>query len=149
MLSMRNSGPAIAALLLGCGAPATPSHASPEGYAPAETRCARDDECLVTTFDCSECGRCPGDPPWAALPGELTAAEDECRESPPVRNNPNAAALGLAVPACQPCDGGIPEFVTLYRAVCREGDCIAEPYATEPAPPPGELIDPNVPVVNP
>ena len=139
----------MAALLLGCGAQATPPPASPQGDTPSEAQCTRDDECVVTSFDCSECGRCPGDPPWAALPAELAAAEEECRIHPPVRNDPDAAALGLAAPACQPCDGGFQEFVTLYRAVCREGHCIAEPYATEPVLPPGGVLDPDSPIVNP
>jgi hypothetical protein len=106
-------------------------------------RCRDDADCSVTSFDCSECGRCPGDPARAVTAAGLATAMEECERNPPVRNNPQAAAMGLTVPACQPCDGGlIQEFVTLYRAVCRDGSCIAEPYATEPVPPPSDVISP-------
>ena len=116
---------------------------SAAGQPSGPPRCREDAECVLASVDCSECGRCPGDPPWAATPAELVAAEEECRTNPPVRNNPQAAAIGLAAPACQPCDGGpFQESVTLYRAVCRDGTCIAEPYATEPVPPPSDLIPP-------
>jgi hypothetical protein len=138
---------------LDCGTSAAPPADIPQAAdepASDPPRCRDDAECVVTSFDCSECGRCPGDPPWAALPAEMATAEEECRRNPPVRNNPQAAAMGLQVPACQPCDGGLPqEFVTLYRAVCRDGFCIAEPYATEPVQPSGGLLAPDTPILSP
>lgn len=156
---MRHVALALAGLLLGCGASTTPPRTSPERGAPmsrtrdapssaqrdatSDARCVRDDDCVVTAFDCSECGRCPGDPPGAATRAALAAAEEQCRLHPPIRNDPHAAALGVAVPACQPCDGGPHDVVTLYRAACRAGQCIAEAYATEPVPPPGALLAPG------
>ena len=150
---MRSLPMTIVVAFLGCGTSAAPPADTPQPAAEPTSdpsRCRDDAECSLTSFDCSECGRCPDDPPWAALPAELATAEEECRRNPPVRNNPQAAAMGLAAPACQPCDGGlVRESVTLYRAVCRDGYCIAEPYGTEPVPPPGPLLAPDTPISSP
>jgi hypothetical protein len=117
----------VFALVFGCSGPSSSPVVEPAVVEPAVSAgCERDEDCVLSGFDCSECGRCPDTPPWAATAEQLAEAERECAAHPPVRMIPNAGELGLDHPACSPCPD-VPEMLPSWRAVCREASCMAEP----------------------
>jgi hypothetical protein len=111
--------------------------------------CRGDEECVLNPVDCSECGRCPGDEPSAAMRAMVDSLRLECERHPPVRLDPRAAALGLRPPACSACNGGLNEPSPLWRAVCRGGLCAAERAGTLPASQSIELLAPVTPAATP
>jgi hypothetical protein len=95
--------------------------------------CERDQDCVLTSFDCSECGRCPDSPPEAVTAAQLAAAEADCRKNPPARLDPNARNRGRAFPACSPCPGPTVVDRPVWQPVCRGHQCVAEIERTQPS----------------
>ncbi len=92
--------------------------------------CATADDCVLTNFDCTVCGRCPGTPP-AALNGQaLVDREAKCRKHPPARLDPRAKK-GVPRPKCAKCASPEPKCpIPWFQVDCVAGRCQAIP---EPA----------------
>jgi hypothetical protein len=114
----------------------TPPSAAPlRGEAPPATAsdrartCSDADDCALTNFDCSACGRCPGSPPVAFNGRALVALEAKCRKHPPARLDPKPKQ-GAPRPKCAKCPSLDPKRpIPWFRVDCIEGQCqvISEP----------------------
>lgn len=93
--------------------------------------CTEDKDCLLSTFDCSQCGRCPGFPPYVISKRGLAQAEQECKAHPPPRLRALEPRTGgprvpvLEQPACAPCQAPPAEQAWPLRTVCTKGRCEA------------------------
>jgi hypothetical protein len=91
-----------------------------------DLRCGMDADCVVTNFDCSECGRCPDSPPLAVPPRALKRLDTECRKHPPARLARDGVLARGPMPACSPCMSSFQQTaVPIYRAACVESRCQA------------------------
>ena len=94
-----------------------------------DLQCAADADCILTNFDCSECGRCPNSPPFAVPPRALKRLEKECRKHPPARLASllkNGSLSTGPMPACSPCMSSLLQTsAPIYRAACVAGGCQA------------------------
>jgi hypothetical protein len=85
------------------------------------TPCERDEDCELSGFSCSFCGRCPDSPLYGIHEIDLAETERRC-EMPPE-------------PApCSPCEPPDPEFRQWTRVECLGGRCVP----TTPGPPLGQ-----------
>jgi hypothetical protein len=103
-------------------------------YEPDPAACLLDSDCILSGFDCSECGRCPKTPPVAVTAKQDVQVQAECMRNPPARLRPRH--LGPAAPACSPCAGSITDDIVEYQAVCDAGRCKARVTGTKPRPVP-------------
>jgi hypothetical protein len=110
------------------GQPPVENAAEAPGVPPG---CERDQDCVLTAFDCSACGRCPDSPPYALTPAQLAAAEADCRRNPPARLDPDGRKSGRAFPACSPCPGPTVAHRPAWKPVCRGHQCVAEIEPTQ------------------
>ncbi|HJX66882.1 MAG TPA: hypothetical protein VJ860_23370 [Polyangia bacterium] len=94
------------------------------------TTCSSAQDCVLTNFDCTACGRCLGSPPVAINGRALVELEAKCRKHPPTRLNPNPKQA-IPRPKCGKCPAVDPKRpVPSFRAACSDKHCQAIP---EPA----------------
>jgi hypothetical protein len=119
----RSAGVALLASVLVLALCSVDSRAESE-----DLRCGADADCVVTNFDCSECGRCPDTPPLAVPPRALNRLETECKKHPPARLARNGVLARRPMPACSPCMSSLRQAAApIYRAACVESRCQAVP----------------------
>jgi hypothetical protein len=96
----------------------------------ARTCSSAEEDCVLTNFDCTACGRCPGSPPVALNGRALVELEAKCRRHPPARldRKPKPGAPRPKCGKCPPLDPKRP--IPWFRVDCIEGHCQAIP---EPA----------------
>ncbi|HJX54557.1 MAG TPA: hypothetical protein VJ801_17455 [Polyangia bacterium] len=91
-----------------------------------DLRCGADADCVLTNFDCSECGPCPDTPPLAITPRALKHVEEECKKHPPARLARRPGDARGPMPACSPCPSSLLRTAApIYRAACVENRCQA------------------------
>lgn len=91
-----------------------------------DLRCGVDADCVLTNFDCSECGRCPDTPPLAMPPRALKRVDEECKRHPPARLARGSQLARGPMPACSPCPPSLLRTAApIYRAACVESRCQA------------------------
>ena len=91
-----------------------------------DLRCGADADCVLTNFDCSECGPCPDTPPLAMPPRAFKRLEAECKKHPPARLARRSQLARGPMPACSPCMTSLPRTAApIYRAACVENRCQA------------------------
>jgi hypothetical protein len=106
--------------------------------APGDARtCSNPDDCALTNFDCTTCGRCPGSPPVALNGQALVDLEAKCRKHPPARLDPKPRQA-TPRPKCAKCPPVDPKRpVPWFRVDCIDGHCQVIPE------PPREQKDPE------
>lgn len=111
-------------------APSLRGEATPATMAGDARACSNADDCVLTNFDCTACGRCPGTPPVALNGQVLVDREAKCRKHPPARLDPRAKQ-GAPRPKCAKCAPIDPKRpIPWFRVDCIESHCQAIP---EPA----------------
>jgi hypothetical protein len=112
-------------------------HGKPDCILAAVSTCRRDADCILSSFDCSECGPCPGFPPQAVTRRQLEWLEEECRRNPPWRLAPDPGHAHRTPVACSPCPDTGDHLIREYKAVCKGSRCAAELVSARPVPLPG------------
>ena len=88
--------------------------------------CGADADCVLKSFDCSECGPCPDTPPPAMPPRAFKRVEEECKKHPPARLARRGQLARGPMPACSPCKSTLLRTAApIYRAACVENRCQA------------------------
>jgi hypothetical protein len=93
--------------------------------------CSNSEDCVLTNFDCSACGRCPGTPPDALNGNALLDLEKKCRKHPPARLDPKLKQ-GAPRPKCGKCPQlDLKAPIPWFRVDCIEGHCQAIPQPAQ------------------
>ena len=99
--------------------------------------CGADADCVLKSFDCSECGPCPDTPPPAMPPRAFKRVEEECEKHPPARLARRGQLARGPMPACSPCRSTLLRTAApIYRAACVENRCqaVMDFYQVIPSP---------------